>query len=52
VRVDAAHDPGARPFSELVELYYAARFGGVEVPAGTLERLSREVVRPAPTARH
>jgi transglutaminase-like putative cysteine protease len=48
VRVDAAHDPGAQSFSELVELYYAARFGGVEVPAGTLERLSREVVRPAP----
>lgn len=54
VRVDAAHDPGARPFAELVELYYAARFGGAEVPSDALDRLSREVVRPlqSPPAQH
>jgi hypothetical protein len=46
VRVDAARDPGAQSFAELVELYYAARFGGAEVPSSTLERLAQKVVRP------
>lgn len=48
VRVEAARDPGATPFAELVELYYAARFGGAEVAPDALERLARKVVRPAP----
>jgi hypothetical protein len=45
-RVAQANDPGARPFAELVELYYAARFGEADVSAVELDRLAREVVRP------
>ena len=48
VRVGAAGDPGAAPFSQLVELYYAARFGDADVPRGDLERLAHEVARPQP----
>ncbi len=46
VRAEAARDPGAAPFSALVDLYYAARFGGEPVPSADLERLSESVVRP------
>jgi transglutaminase-like putative cysteine protease len=50
-RVLAANDPAAAPFSELVDLYYAVRFGGAKVPTAELERLARQVVRPrAPSA--
>src|SRR5262249_14863398 len=42
-RVQQAGDPGSQPFNELVELYYAARFGSVPVPPADLERLSRRV---------
>jgi protein-glutamine gamma-glutamyltransferase len=48
VRVERAGDPGARPFAELVELYYRARFGDVNVPHGELDRLAAQVQRPAP----
>ncbi len=44
------HDPGAEPFRELVDLYYAARFGGVAVDAAALDRLAARVVRPPPSA--
>jgi hypothetical protein len=42
-RLRAASDHAARPFGDLVELYYAARFGAADVPAGELDRLSAEV---------
>jgi transglutaminase-like putative cysteine protease len=46
LRVERAGDPGAAPFSALVELYYASRFGNAPVPADELERLAQAVVRP------
>jgi transglutaminase-like putative cysteine protease len=46
-----AGDPGARPFADLVELYYAARFGGAPVPPAELDRLARAVIRPPDTRR-
>jgi hypothetical protein len=48
VRVRGAGDPGAPAFAELVELYYAARFGGTAAPPGELERLATQVARPPP----
>jgi hypothetical protein len=48
LRVERAGDPGAQPFSSLVELYYRARFGGVEVAPEELERLAAQVQRPPP----
>lgn len=42
-RVQAAHDPAAQPFAELVELYYAARFGAATVPPAELDRLAQQV---------
>jgi hypothetical protein len=47
-RVRAADDPAATPFAELVELYYAARFGAAAVPAADLERLAQAVVQAPP----
>ncbi|MSP59553.1 MAG: DUF3488 domain-containing protein [Myxococcales bacterium] len=48
-------DPGALPYRELVDLYYAARFGGEAVDRVNFERLAREVVKariaPSPTAK-
>lgn len=38
-------DPGAEPFAALVELYYEARFGGLDVDAARLDALARAVVR-------
>ena len=51
-RVEAAHDPAAQPFRELVELYYAARFGAAAVPSADLDRLAQAVAQapPAPTS--
>ena len=46
-RVGAAGDPGAPSFAYLVELYYAARFGGAEVSTAELDQLAQKVVRPA-----
>jgi hypothetical protein len=45
-RVERAGDPGAQPFASLVDLYYAARFGGAVVPPEELERLAGLVQRP------
>ena len=43
-----AADPAAAPFSELVELYYAARFGDVPVAPAELERLAHSVAAAPP----
>jgi hypothetical protein len=45
-RAIAANDPGAAPFSDLVALYYTARFGDQSVDAATLDRLARDVITP------
>jgi transglutaminase-like putative cysteine protease len=45
-RAHTSGDPGAAPFSALVELYYTARFGGQPVPSAELDRLAEAVVRP------
>jgi protein-glutamine gamma-glutamyltransferase len=45
LRVQRAADPGAAPFAELVELYYAARFGNVAVLPSELDRLAQSVTR-------
>jgi transglutaminase-like putative cysteine protease len=45
-RAQQAKDPGAAPFAELVELYYAARFGGEAVAASELDRLAESVIHP------
>lgn len=45
-RVSAGGDPAAPRFAELVELYYAVRFGDAAPPPGALERLADEVARP------
>ncbi|MCU1280005.1 MAG: hypothetical protein JWM53_3551, partial [bacterium] len=53
-RLQAAADPVATPFAELVELYYAARFGAASVPTAELDRLAQAVVaapRVDPAAR-
>ena len=52
-RVHAADDPAAAPFAELVELYYAARFGAASVPSADLDRLAQAVALapPRPEAR-
>jgi hypothetical protein len=42
-RVVAAGDPVAAPFGELVELYYAARFGAAAVPTADLDRLAQKI---------
>jgi transglutaminase-like putative cysteine protease len=47
-RAQAAADPGARPFGQLVDSYYAARFGAQAVPQSDLERLAAQVIRPTP----
>jgi len=50
-RVHAAGDPVAAPFAELVELYYAARFGAADVAAAELDRLAQAVIAtPPPSA--
>lgn len=50
-RVAAADDPAARPFGELVELYYAARFGAVPVATADLDRLAQAVQQaPQPSS--
>jgi len=50
-RVATAHDPAAQPFAELVELYYAARFGAATVSTADLDRLAQAVAQaPAPIA--
>ena len=41
-----AADPGAGPFVELVERYYASRYGEEPVTRADLERLVDQVVRP------
>jgi hypothetical protein len=46
LRVDRAGDPGAPAFAELVELYYAARFGEAAVADDDLERLAQAVIHP------
>ncbi len=46
--MQAAHDPAAQPFAELVELYYAARFGAVAVAPADLDRLAHAVIHPPP----
>jgi hypothetical protein len=53
-RVRAGGDPAAEAFGQLVDLYYAARFGAVPVAGSDLERLAQEVMRaprPEPQAR-
>ncbi|MGZ3439300.1 MAG: transglutaminase TgpA family protein [Polyangia bacterium] len=47
-RVHAAADPVATPFAELVELYYAARFGAAAVPSDELDRLAQAVIATPP----
>jgi len=47
-RVSAAADPAATPFGELVELYYAARFGAAAVPSADLDRLAQAVAQAPP----
>jgi hypothetical protein len=47
LRAREARDPGAAPFAELVELYYAARFGGESVAAAELDRLAESVIHPS-----
>jgi transglutaminase-like putative cysteine protease len=47
-RVSDGADPGAAAFDRLVALYYAARFGGAEVPTADLDRLADEVIRARP----
>jgi protein-glutamine gamma-glutamyltransferase len=47
-RARAANDPGASPFAALVELYYAARYGGEAVPSAELDRLADGVIHPLP----
>jgi transglutaminase-like putative cysteine protease len=49
-RLERAADPGAQPFAELVELYYAARFGNVEIAPNDLERLAQSVIRAPESA--
>jgi protein-glutamine gamma-glutamyltransferase len=48
VRVGAAADPAAQPFGELVELYYAVRFGAVPIAPGDLDRLASAVQQAPP----
>jgi transglutaminase-like putative cysteine protease len=47
-RVKSAADPAGRPFGELVELYYAARFGRIPVAYADLERLAQAVLHAPP----
>ena len=47
-RLRAAANPVATPFAELVELYYAARFGAALVPSEQLDRLAQAVVVAPP----
>ncbi len=47
-RVERAADPAAAPFTELVELYYAARFGNVPIATAELERLAHSVAASPP----
>jgi Domain of unknown function (DUF4129) len=48
--VAAAADPAAAPFAELVELYYAARFGAADVAGAELDRLAQAVAAAPPRA--
>jgi transglutaminase-like putative cysteine protease len=50
-RVSGGGDAGAPAFAELVELYYAARFGGAPVPVAELERLAAQVAHPSSATR-
>ena len=45
-RVIASQDPGARPFEELVALYYEARYSERTVPNKQLDQLAEAVIRP------
>ena len=45
-RVLERGDPGAEAFRALVDLYYAARFGGRIVDMAHMDALARRVVRP------
>ncbi|MGZ3405907.1 MAG: DUF4129 domain-containing protein, partial [Polyangia bacterium] len=47
-RIRAAADPVATPFAELVELYYAARFGAASVAPADLDRLAQAVIATPP----
>jgi transglutaminase-like putative cysteine protease len=48
VRVERGGDQAAPDFSRLVDLYYAARFGRLEVESAELDRLARKVASPPP----
>ncbi len=50
LRATEAADAGAPPFAELVELYYAARFGQRQVSTSELDALAGKVVRPPSAA--
>ena len=43
IRVEAARDPAAAPFSELVDHYYAIRFGENKIPLGKLDELLQKM---------
>jgi transglutaminase-like putative cysteine protease len=47
-RVENGGDPGAAAFHELVELYYAVRFGDAPAADDELDRLAVAVIRPTP----
>lgn len=47
-RLRAGDDAAAAPFAELVELYYAARFGAADVAAADLDRLAQAVAAAPP----
>jgi hypothetical protein len=47
-RARLANDPAAQAFAQLVELYYAARFGSAPISEPELARLARSVIRPRP----
>src|SRR5262249_2483949 len=47
VRVEQGGDPAAQPFSQLVELYYASRFGEKQIPSSELDQLAQQVTSPA-----
>jgi len=45
-RATEGKDSGSAAFTELVALYYAARFGAMPVDPAELDRLARQVVQP------
>ncbi len=46
LRVAEAGDPASAAFSELVDRYYAVRYGEARIPAAELARLADQVCRP------